>query len=844
VTATAQPPAAAVAAPSAAPLGRAEGVELLGPVHGSGYRDGAGLVRRGDGQMVHLGPLMYAMLECVDGTRDGEALAAALSERLDRRVGTKHIQALAQKLAAQGLLAGTEHKAPPRRNPLLALRWKVLVTNPELTRRLTAPFAILFRPWLMWPILAGFVGVFWFVLIHKGVASATAQAFHSPGLLLLVFVLAVLSAGFHELGHAAACRYGGATPAGMGMGMYMVWPAFYTDVTDSYRLPKRARLRVDLGGLYFNAVVAVVTMGVWLLVRADALLLLIALQLLQMVKQLSPVIRADGYHILSDATGVPDLYSHMGPTLRRLLPGHRHEPSALSGWARALVTAWVLIVVPVLLSLTLSAVILLPRLLTSAWQSGGHILQALPREADHGQVLDILASVMRLLALFLPVVGSALVTQKIGRTVFDKARTWTRGRPVRRAVLAAATAAAVAGLVWALWPAGQYQPVRANQNGTLVGLGELVAAPQSIARPSAPVAPRVQLTPGTHLAVAMIPVGGASKRHPALFVIRGAKGKPPVAVLSYSTPKLPASASSPTATTGGPGATTTTTTTTTTPTTTTAPSATTTTTASTAAAGQGSATPVAATAFPFKLPAAPGPGGTQALAVGTKSGGVTYDVAYTLVTVRDGAPVNQTNSAYALANCQACTTVAVSFQVVLIVGQSNLIAPINAAGALNYNCPACTTTAIADQIVVTLKSQPSPALLAQLETELKKLDALPALGAAGSPAAVASEVGLVQQQIDTQLNQSGLRANSTSTTTTTTPSPPTSSGSSATTSTSTSASPTTAGQSSSAGSSSSAPSSSPSSTGASPGTASTATTTTTAPSSGSASGGTATTPSG
>jgi len=55
--------------------------------------------------------------------------------------------------------------------------------------------------------------------------------------------------------------------------------------------------------------VAVVTMGVWLLVRADALLLLIALQLLQMVKQLSPVIRADGYHILSDATGVPDLYS-------------------------------------------------------------------------------------------------------------------------------------------------------------------------------------------------------------------------------------------------------------------------------------------------------------------------------------------------------------------------------------------------------------------------------------------------------------------------------------------------------------------------------------------------------
>src|ERR1041385_5076461 len=99
-------------------------------------------------------------------------------------------------------------------------------------------------------------------------------------------------------------------PAGMGAGIYMVWPAFYTDVTDAYRLPRRDRLRVDFGGLYFNAVGGVATMGAWLALRAHALLLLIGLQLLLMVKQLSPVIRADGYHILADATGIPDLYSH------------------------------------------------------------------------------------------------------------------------------------------------------------------------------------------------------------------------------------------------------------------------------------------------------------------------------------------------------------------------------------------------------------------------------------------------------------------------------------------------------------------------------------------------------
>src|SRR3954462_2621288 len=313
MSATVDRPAAAAETPPA--FARAEGLELLGEIHGSGYKEGAALVRRADGQMVQLGPLMYGLLASIDGRRDVDALAGALAERLGRQVEREHVVALAGKLAAQGLLAGTEGNAPPRRNPLLALRWKVLVTNPVWTRRLTAPFTVLFRPWLMWPVLAAFVAVCWFVLVHRGVASATAEAFHSPELLLLVFVLAVASAGFHELGHASACRYGGATPGGIGAGIYMVWPAFYTDVTDAYRLPRRARLRVDLGGLYFNAVVAVVTLGVWLAVNVDALLLLIGLQLLQMLKQLSPVIRADGYHILADATGVPDLYAHIGPTL-------------------------------------------------------------------------------------------------------------------------------------------------------------------------------------------------------------------------------------------------------------------------------------------------------------------------------------------------------------------------------------------------------------------------------------------------------------------------------------------------------------------------------------------------
>ena len=88
-----------------------------------------------------------------------------------------------------------------------------------------------------------------------------------------------------------------------------------------------------------------------------AVLLVIATQMLQMVRQLAPLVRFDGYHVLADLTGVPDLYQRIGPTLLGLLPGRWRDPEAtvLKPWARAVVTAWVLVVVPLLLAVLLLA---------------------------------------------------------------------------------------------------------------------------------------------------------------------------------------------------------------------------------------------------------------------------------------------------------------------------------------------------------------------------------------------------------------------------------------------------------------------------------------------------------
>ena len=123
------------------------------------------------------------------------------------------------------------------------------------------------------------------------------------------------------------------------------------------------------------------------------------------------------------------------------------------------------------------------------------------------------------------------------------------------------------------------------------------------------------------------------------------------------------------------------------------------------------------------------------------------------MTVSGGEPVDNENSAYALASCDACTTLAVSFQLVLVVGQTDQIMPINVAEALNLNARACITTAIAKQIVISLPSAPSDELLRRLTEELKKLDAI---DTSDSPADVLDQVNAVTEAIQRALDESGV----------------------------------------------------------------------------------------
>ncbi|MDQ1054967.1 putative peptide zinc metalloprotease protein [Arthrobacter sp. SORGH_AS 212] len=632
---------------------RADGVQLMGTAEGSGYREPPALVRRADGQTLQLTRLLYLVLEAADGTQDLEGIARHVSEGSGRLVSADNVRTLMDsQLLPMGVLRLADGSQPEVRksNPLLGLRFRYIVSDPERTRRITAPFAVLFHPLLVVAVTAAFLAACWWVLMVKGLGSATHEAFEQPALLLLILAVTILSAGFHEFGHAAATRKGGATPGAMGAGLYLLWPAFFTDVTDSYRLGRGGRIRTDLGGLYFNAIVAVAIMGLWWATGFDALLLVVVTQILQMVRQLIPLVKYDGYHILADATGVPDLFQRIKPTLLGILPWRWGNPGSqvLKPWARAVVTVWVLVTVPVLLFSMVMMVLSLPRLLATGWASVGKQQGMLAASLADGDVLGAAMRAVAIVIVAIPVLGLLYIVVRLLRQLVTGLWKKTRGKALERTAAMTLVGALLAGLAWAWWPdGGTYRPVQAYERGTL---GDATRA-------ILPARDAGELRQGgTGQTVALWPAGATkpTRDNPQLSMVLVPVGEP----------------------------------------------------AGEAAPAGGTDAAVAPSApswvFPFDRPAAPEADGNQALAVNTTDGSVAYSVAFALVWAEDGAPVTTANEAYAFANCSGCAAVAVGFQVVLVVGQTDVIVPENLSAAANYNCLDCLTYALASQLVLSL----------------------------------------------------------------------------------------------------------------------------------------------
>ena len=93
--------------PSSAAVPRlADGVELLGEYQNSGYRQPPSLVRRADGQVIQMSPLLYRVTCRIDGSRDAAAIAELVTGDLGRTLTADQVRhVIAAKLIPLGIVA-------------------------------------------------------------------------------------------------------------------------------------------------------------------------------------------------------------------------------------------------------------------------------------------------------------------------------------------------------------------------------------------------------------------------------------------------------------------------------------------------------------------------------------------------------------------------------------------------------------------------------------------------------------------------------------------------------------------------------------------------------------------
>jgi len=471
-----------------------KGVELIGEYKDSGFRDTPYLARRADGQVVQLSKLLFAVAEKIDGRRPIGTIAAEVTREQERKLSPDNVAFLvSNKLVPLGVstLEGVPGPRLKRFDPMLALKFKTAVVPEGAVKVVSSIFRPLFWPPVVVAVLLTLVGLDVWVLFIHGVAQSFRELLLHPTTMLVVMALIVASAGFHECGHATACRYGGATPGVIGAGIYIVWPAFYSDVTDAYRLGKGARLRTDLGGVYFNVVFMLVVAGLYFATHFEPLLILVFAQHIEIAHQFLPFLRLDGYYVVADITGVPDLFGRIKPILAHLVLRRPADKAVqeLKPWVRRVVTGWVLLTVPVVAYIYLMLVVHAPRILGTAWASISTLGAGAAAAISHGQPVPALLDAVQILLLGVPTVGLiasfAMSGKQLGTYVWKN----TEGRPVRRS-LAMAVATVLGALLVISWmpPRGNYTPIQPGERGIVPDRGDRYAARASSAGAAAAAA--------------------------------------------------------------------------------------------------------------------------------------------------------------------------------------------------------------------------------------------------------------------------------------------------------------------------------------------------------------------
>lgn len=191
---------------------------------------------------------------------------------------------------------------------------KLPLVHPHAFLQSTLPFvAPLYTAVAGW--IFGVIGLTGLILVGRqwdAFVSTFLYFFSWRGALLYSLSLGAVKI-IHELGHAyTATRFGCRVPT-MGIAFMVMMPVLYSDVSDSYRLTsKRKRLLIAAGGVIAELGLASIALVAWGVLpdgaaRSIAFIVGTTSVIMSLAVNLNPLMRFDGYYLLADGLGIPNL---------------------------------------------------------------------------------------------------------------------------------------------------------------------------------------------------------------------------------------------------------------------------------------------------------------------------------------------------------------------------------------------------------------------------------------------------------------------------------------------------------------------------------------------------------
>lgn len=210
-----------------------------------------------------------------------------------------------------------------------ALRCRMTVVPELMANRLAQSLKLLYTPIGATLALTGCILAIAVYLLRFGVASLSLKmlfkSIHEASALSVAVTIATIGFAtlFHEFGHCAAVAAFGLRVRRIGFGIYWLSPALFSDVSATWTLTRWQRVAVDVGGIYFQMLVCCLYGVLSVLTNSSALHLAfqiaIIVNIVAIVSSLNPIMKCDGYWIISDALCIPNLRRQSERALRGCL---------------------------------------------------------------------------------------------------------------------------------------------------------------------------------------------------------------------------------------------------------------------------------------------------------------------------------------------------------------------------------------------------------------------------------------------------------------------------------------------------------------------------------------------